>query len=297
MHIVITGGTGFLGQALISALLQEGYEVSVYTRSLEKCRRLFHARVTPFSSWHEAPEHADAVINLAGESLVGARWSAAKKDRIRASRLSVTNGVVAWLERMQLRPEVMISGSAIGYYGYGESEVFTEDHAAGEDFSAALCRDWEAAAQSATDLGVRVCCIRTGVVLDQHGGALQRMLPAFRLGLGGPIASGQQWLSWIQLQDWVNAMLFLLRNNTMHGAFNLTAPDPVRNDEFSQQLASRLNRPNFFRVPGFVLRLLFGEGADLLIYGQKVIPTRLEAAGFDFQHRSLDSALKASLQS
>ncbi|QGX38592.1 TIGR01777 family oxidoreductase [Permianibacter aggregans] len=297
MHTVITGGTGFLGQALARSLLDDGHEVSVYTRAVDKCRRLFGNRVSPFSSWHEAPEQADAVVNLSGEPLVGTRWNEEKKDRIRSSRLSVTHGVLAWIDRMQLRPEVMISGSAVGYYGYSETATFTESDKPADDFSARLCRDWELAAEAVKKHDVRLCTVRTGIVLHPEGGALKQMLPAYKLGLGGPISSGRQWLSWIHREDWVNAVKYLLVSKSLHGAFNLTSPNPVKNEEFSSMLACVLHRPNMFRVPAFSLKLLFGDGADLLINGQKVMPAKLQQAGFEFSYPTLEQALRANLES
>lgn len=291
MHVVMTGATGFLGSALAAALLEQGCELSVFARSEGRVRRKLGPQVTSFAAWHDAPTQADAVINLAGEPLIGGRWTAAKKDRIRASRISTTHGLVQWLSRMQLRPDVLISGSAIGYYGYGDDHLFTESEPPADDFGARLCADWEASARAAEAFGMRVCLLRTGVVLHRSGGALARMLPAFRLGLGGPIANGQQGFSWIHLDDWLAAVLFLLTKPELSGAFNLTAPQPVSNGQFSEQLAQALQKPCALRVPAFVLRAMAGEGADLLLKGQRVMPARLLEAGFVYSRPDLTLAL------
>lgn len=291
MHVVMTGATGFLGRALANALQAQGCELSVFSRDAARARRKLGLQVATFSAWHDAPTQADAVINLAGEPLIGGRWTTAKKDRIRASRISTTHGLVQWLSRMQLRPDVLISGSAVGYYGYSDDQVFNETDAAGSDFGARLCADWEASATAAEALNMRVCRIRTGVVLHRSGGALKRMLPAFQLGLGGPIAAGQQWFSWIHLDDWLSAVLYLLSRPDLSGPFNLTAPQPVRNIEFSQTLAQVLNKPCALRVPAFVLNMLAGEGAELLLNGQRVMPNRLLESGFVFARPDLQHAL------
>ena len=292
MHIVITGATGFLGSALTHKLLSDGHEVSALVRSRAKCKALFAGRVQSFTSWHEAPESADAVINLAGEPLVGARWTSAKKDKIRSSRLTTTQGINAWVSRMQLRPDVLISGSAVGYYGYSDSEEFSESHESGSDFGARLCAEWEKTAVEVKTVGIRVCTVRTGVVLHPSGGALKRMLPAYRLGFGGPLGNGNQYFSWIHLTDWVNAVRFLLRSDHLQGAFNLASPNVVQNSVFSSALAKQLNRPNMLRMPAFVMRALFGEGADLLLKGQAVQPVKLLEQGFVFEHAELVEALQ-----
>ncbi|NQD37670.1 TIGR01777 family protein [Permianibacter sp. IMCC34836] len=291
MHVVMTGATGFLGRALAMALLEQGCELSVYSRDPAKARRKLGGQVAAFSAWHDAPTQADAVINLAGEPLIGGRWTARKKDRMRASRIGTTHGLVQWMSRMQLRPDVLISGSAVGYYGYSSDQVFNEHDAAGSDFGARLCADWETSARAAEALNVRVCIVRTGVVLHRSGGALKRMLPAFKLGLGGPIASGQQWFSWIHLHDWLSAVLFLLSKNDLSGVFNLTAPQPQRNADFSQALATALGKPCALRVPAFVVKMMAGEGAELLLNGQNVMPNRLLENGFVFSRPDLAHAL------
>lgn len=290
MHVVMTGASGFLGSALARRLLDQGCELSVYCRKPGRVHRVLGNQVSAFTAWHDAPSQADAVINLAGEPLIGGRWTDARKDRIRASRIATTHGLVQWLSRMQLRPDVLLSGSAIGYYGYSDTALFQENDPAGDDFGARLCVDWEAAARAAEPLNVRVCLLRTGVVLHRSGGALKRMLPAFRFGLGGPLGTGTQGFSWIHLDDWLAAVQFLLVTPSLAGAFNLTAPAPVSNAEFSQQLAQSLRRPCALRVPAFALRALAGEGADLLLKGQRVMPSRLLDAGFVFDRPSLVEA-------
>jgi uncharacterized protein (TIGR01777 family) len=291
MHVVMTGATGFLGSALAHLLLAQGCELSVFARNENKVRRKLGPQVAAFTAWHDAPTQADAVINLAGEPLIGGRWTEHKKDQIRASRISTTHGLVQWLSRMQLRPDVLISGSAVGYYGYSDEQLFSENDSAGDDFGARLCADWELSARAAEVHGMRVCLLRTGVVLHRSGGALARMLPAFRFGLGGPIGSGQQGFSWIHLDDWLAAVMFLLTRPELSGPFNLTAPQPVSNAEFSQALAQVLHKPSAVRLPAFVLKMMAGEGAELLLKGQKVMPTRLLESGFVFARPDLPRAL------
>ncbi len=299
MHIVLTGGTGFIGSALADALRARGDEVSMLARDPDRARRRFGKQFLYFPRWNEAPTQADAVINLAGEPLVGKRWTAAYRDQIRASRLSVTQGMNAWLQRIPMPPEVVISGSAIGYYGSDSERVFTEADPAGEDFGARLCADWEALAQEARRVSTvrRVITLRTGVVLEKNGGALARMLLPFRLGLGGRVGSGRQWFSWIHRADLINAILFLMDTPGCDGAYNLTAPGAVPQQDFARQLAHALGKPAFMPMPGFALKLLFGEGANLLLEGQNVQPKRLLDAGFRFQYPQLPDALNAILSS
>ncbi len=291
MHIVMTGATGFIGQHLCAFLRAQGYDISALVRDSARAKKILGRSVMLFERWHDAPLHADAVINLAGAPLVGQRWSTKNKDQMRSSRLSTTQGMVAWLPRMHVHPEVVLNASAVGFYGYHDDEILDENSAAGHDFGAHLCRDWEATAQQSEQHGVRVCRLRFGVVLSPDGGALQRMLPAFKWGLGGPLGGGQQWLSWIHIADLQRTVLHLLQHRELSGAFNVTAPNPVTNSQFTHALADALQRSASLRMPAFVLRTLFGEGADLLLKGQRVIPQRLLDAGFEFSHATIESAL------
>ncbi|MBY4677993.1 TIGR01777 family oxidoreductase [Marinobacterium arenosum] len=294
MRILVTGGTGFIGQALINRLLDEGEEVICLSRERAKVARRFADRVRGVAALAElADEPLDAVINLAGAPIADRRWSAARKQLLRDSRLQLTGQLIDWLAQRSQRPAVLISGSAIGYYGAQQGDTQLDENGKYCDgFTHRLCADWEAAAQRAESLGVRVCLIRTGVVLGPGGGALSKMLPPFRFGLGGRVGHGRQWFSWVHLQDEVAAILFLLRNETLAGPFNLTAPDAVRNEQFSQALGRVLKRPVWLPVPPLMVKLMLGEGAELLLEGQRVYPARLLDAGFQFHYPQLDAALQ-----
>ncbi len=296
MHIAMTGATGFLGSALIARLRGQGDRLTVYARDPAAARRRLGPDVVVFGNWEEAPGAVDAVVNLAGAPLIGPRWTARNCERLRASRIGTTQALGQWLARLGTPPRVLMSGSAIGYYGYSETQAFGEGDPPGSDFGARLCAEWEAAALAARLPATRLCLLRTGVVLHPSGGALARMLPAFRLGLGGPIGSGRQWLSWIHLDDWLAAVLHLLGREDLDGPFNLAAPGPVRNAEFARTLAAALHRPAVLRVPALVLRLAVGEGARLLLEGQQVLPQRLAASGFAFAYPQLPDALAAGLR-
>ncbi|AOD13645.1 TIGR01777 family oxidoreductase [Xanthomonas fragariae] len=294
MHLLITGGTGFIGQALCPALLHAGHQVSVLTRDPRRAGRTLPG-VTVVDTLNGI--QADAVINLAGEPLAAGRWTDARKQRFRASRLGITRQLHAWIAQQPAaqRPLVLISGSAVGYYGERGDTALTETDSAGEDFSAVLCRDWEAEANRIAALGPRVSWVRTGIVLDQDGGALARMLPAFRFGGGGPFGDGRHWMSWIHRADMVSLLLWLLQHGEP-GAYNATAPNPVTNAEFTQTLAKVLHRPALLALPAGLLRIGFGEMADLLLISQKVLPQRALDAGFRFQYVGLEAALRAILQ-
>ncbi|MDX6081400.1 TIGR01777 family oxidoreductase [Xanthomonas campestris pv. incanae] len=295
MHLLITGGTGFIGQALCPALLEAGHQVSVLTRDPPRAARTLPGVTTVATLSNSL--RADAVINLAGEPLAAGRWTDARKQRFRASRIGTTEQLHTWIAQQpaEQRPRVLVSGSAVGYYGERGDAVLTEADGPGDDFSAALCRDWEAAAMAIAALGPRVSCVRTGIVLDRDGGALARMLPAFRLGGGGPFGNGRHWMSWIHRADMVGLLQWLLEHGQA-GAYNATAPTPVTNAEFARTLASTLHRSALLALPAGVLRLGFGEMADLLLVSQRVLPQRALDAGFQFQYVRLDAALRAILQ-
>jgi hypothetical protein len=233
---------------------------------------------------------ADAVVNLAGEP-VAQRWTAAAKERIRSSRVEVIHAFIAGLRHLAVPPRVYVSASAVGYYGTSETETFVEASPPGVDFLARVCVEWEAAANGATTIGARVAVVRTGIALGGDGGALQRLLPIFKLGLGGPIATGKQWYSWVHIDDLVGIYLLALDGGS--GPYNATAPAPERNAAFSAAFGRALHRPAFLAVPAFALRAAFGEGADPLVTGQRVMPQRAEAAGYRFKYPALDAALDA----
>ncbi|HET8579661.1 MAG TPA: TIGR01777 family oxidoreductase [Nitrospiraceae bacterium] len=304
MRIVMTGGTGFIGRPLCQRLVELGHAVTVLTRGPAAAR----ARLTsPISviGWQgsrgatdelmTALRTAEVVINLAGAPIAEGRWTDQTKDRLRRSREGTTSALVAALAKLQPRPVLLISASAIGYYGPRQDDPLTEEAQSGTGFLASLCREWEAAARAAERLGVRVALPRIGVVLGRNGGALARMLPVFRLGLGGPLGTGTQWLSWIHLDDLIELLLFLLRE-AASGPVNATAPQPVTNEEFSRVLGQTLGRPAWFRTPAFALKLLLGQMAEeLLLTGQRVLPAQAEAMGFRFQYPTLSEALHAIL--
>lgn len=297
MHILITGGTGFIGSALCPQLLTDGHQLTVLTRHPEKVARWYEGRIRPIRSLTEfRPEWPlDAVINLAGEGIADRPWSAARKQQLHASRITVTEELVDILRRRDQRPEVMISGSAIGWYGDKGDTVLEENAIPHDEFMHRLCQDWEQAAQSVSALGVRLCILRTGVVLGRSGGMLKRLLPVFGLGLGGRLGSGEQWISWVALGDYLNIIRFLLNDTRQSGIFNATAPKPVSNSEFTAVLAQALGRPAFLHLPASVLKLAMGEMSALLLHSQRVVPSRLLEARFKFRSGSLEDALRNEL--
>jgi uncharacterized protein len=292
--VLISGSSGLIGGALVSALRASGHDV----------KRLVRGKITAPDqvSWNPAeplaPESVsgfDAVIHLAGESIVG-RWTEAKRQRIVDSRVPATRHLATALSQAQQRPRVFLCASAIGYYGDRSDEVLREDSPSGDGFTAELCRQWEAAAQSVASAAVRNVQIRTGIVLSAEGGALGKMLPPFRMGLGGNVGNGRQWMSWIDLRDEVGAIQHLLTHESISGPVNLVAPNPVRNEEFTKTLASVLHRPAIFPMPAFAARLAFGQMADeLLLASQRVQPAKLIASGYKFRHPDLPNALQAIL--
>ncbi len=291
MNVLITGGSGFIGKHLSVQLLAQGHSVWVLTRTAAKARAQVPADVTLVEQL-EGLQGIEAVINLAGENLAGGRWSASRKAAFRSSRIETTKRLVAWMQSLTQRPQVLVSGSAIGYYGDHADDVLTEADPPASDFAALLCRDWEGAAEEASVLGVRVCRVRIGIVLGTDGGALAKMLPPFRLGLGGRMGDGRQWMSWIHRDDLVHLLCWLLQTRNAVGAFNATAPTPVRNAEFSSVLARVLGRPALLPMPALALRTMFGEMASLLLGGQQVQPARAESLGFAFRYAKLEPALR-----
>ncbi|MDD3764488.1 MAG: TIGR01777 family oxidoreductase [Nevskiales bacterium] len=300
MHVLITGGSGFVGSALCRALIARGDHVTVLTRDAASttARRLPPAvtRVESLDALRD-PGSPDVVINLAGENLGAGRWTPARKRRMVDSRVDTTRALVEWIGRQRTRPRLLLSASAIGWYGARGDEILDESSPPGGDdeFTVSLCRQWEAAAQAAREYGVNVGCVRIGIVLDRDGGSLARLLPPFRLGLGGPIGSGRQWMSWIHRDDLVALLVALSQRRDVDGAYNATAPQPVTNRRFAQALGRALRRPALLPMPGIVLHALIGEMADILLTGQRVLPHRLGALGFEFAHPDLDHALRSIL--
>ena len=290
MHVLITGGTGFIGHPLCRQLLQAGHTLSVLTRDPVRARGTLPAPVRVLATLDEARD-VEAVVNLAGEPLMAGRWNPARKATFRASRLDTTRSLIAWMARQSVRPRVLVSGSAIGYYGPRDDEALDESALPGDDFAAQLCRDWETEAMQAEGLDVRTCRLRTGIVLAADGGALAKMLPPFRLGAGGPMGDGRQWMSWIHRDDLVGMIQWLLDRDQAGGAYNGTAPVPVTNRDFARTLGTALHRPAVLPTPAFVLRAGFGEMAQLLLTGQRVLPAHALAEGFTFRFPTLDAAL------
>ncbi len=294
MRILITGGTGLIGSHLCKALLAEGHLLTVLSRRPEtvavKCGAPVQAMAT-LDEWR--PEQTfDAVINLAGEPIVDERWTERRKQVLRASRVTLTEDLVRRIAAAKQKPSVLLSGSAVGYYGGRGDEELDEASGAGTDFPARLCMDWEAAAATAEKLGVRVCLLRTGLILSKAGGLLGRMAMPFRLGMGARLGDGRQWMSWIHIDDYVAMVLRLLRDEQMRGAYDMTAPSPVTNKEFTAIFAAVLHRPAPFVAPASLLKLSMGESASLLLEGQRVLPKRMLAAGQPFRFGKLEDALK-----
>jgi uncharacterized protein (TIGR01777 family) len=293
MQIVVAGGTGFLGRPLVRRLEVEGHTVRVLSR---RPRAPGEIAWTPDGSagpWAAAIDGADAVINLAGESIAGGRWTAARKARIRDSRIRATRSLVTAIEQSGRRPPVLVSASGVGYYGAHGDEVITEASAPGDDLLASVCRDWETEALRAAATS-RVVLLRTGLVLEKDGGALPPMALPFKLFAGGPVGSGRQYNSWIHRDDWIGLVAWALRTPGVSGPLNMTAPNPVTNREFARALGRVLGRPSFMPAPAFAMRIVLGEMADaLLLTGQRVLPAKATSLGYTFAHTDLDAALRA----
>jgi uncharacterized protein (TIGR01777 family) len=299
MRVIIAGGSGLIGRKLIEKLLQARHDVILLSREPEKARKNFTAVRVEFWDTKTANalavvlDGADAVINLTGEPIAAKRWTGIQKERILTSRIESTHAIVSAIKQIKHKPRVLLNASAVGFYGnVTESEV-TESASRGRGFLAEVCMLWEAEALKAQDLGVRIVLLRTGIVLDKSGGALQRLLPPFRFFMGGPLGSGKQWFPWIHLQDEVSAILFAMEHEHITGPLNLAAPESVRMSEFCRVLGKMLHRPSWIHVPALVLTLALGEMAEpLLLYGQKIIPQKLIHAGFEFLFPKLENALK-----
>lgn len=292
VNILITGGTGLIGRALIQHLNVE--RIIVLTRNRSTAAKLLPNNVELITSLEDINfDELDVVVNLAGEAIVDKRWTSSQKTLICQSRWQITESIVEKIHTATKPPHCFISGSAIGFYGRQGASAIDESHnEIHDEFSHHVCKKWEEIAQRAESEHTRVCTIRTGIVLARNGGALQKMLPPFKLGLGGPIASGKQFMSWIHLDDMVAVLLAAIYQDSLYGPINATAPMPVSNQIFSETLSHVLSRPCLFKVPVFVLRLLMGESADLVIYGQNVIPRKLLNNHFKFQYPSLQVALE-----
>ncbi len=298
MKILITGGTGFIGSALAQTLVKLGHDVSVLSRKPGLVAKICGPGVCALNHLTEltADDYFDIIINLAGAPIFGARWTPTYKQTIRDSRIGLTDQIIACISRMSIKPKLLISGSAIGFYGNQGDTIVTEKSAVVSDFSQILCADWEAAALKAEQFDVRVCLIRTGLVIGHGGGLLQRMLLPFRLGLGGRIGNGQQWMSWIHREDWITIALAMIADESMQGAYNATSPAPVTNTEFTNALAHCLKRPALLPVPAWLLKLLLGEMSELILGSQRVLPERLLGQGFIFKYKDISSAILQALE-
>ncbi|MBI1887549.1 MAG: TIGR01777 family protein [Nitrosomonadales bacterium] len=294
MQILITGGTGLIGRQLCKALLAEGHELTVLSRNPAsvpvKCGAAVHA-LGSLAEWR--PDMTfDAVINLAGEPIIDKSWTAQRKQALWASRVTLTEELVRRIAAANHKPTVLLSGSAVGYYGNRGDVMLDEAADAGKDFAAQLCKAWEDAARVAESVGVRVCLLRTAPVLSNDGGLLGRMLPPFRLGLGARLGDGKQWMSWVHMQDYVAMVLRLLHDPDAAGPYNMAAPQPVTNAEFTATLAAALHRPALFVAPALLLELSMGERASLLLEGQRALPGKMAAAQYRFAFTNLADALR-----
>ncbi|ETS33587.1 TIGR01777 family protein [Photorhabdus temperata] len=294
MRILITGGTGLIGSRLVFQLLSLSHSITILSRSPQKVYSLFSKQAECWTTLKDKTDlnDFDAVINLAGEPIANKPWTSAQKEKLCQSRWTLTEQLSKLINASQTPPEVFISGSAVGYYGDQNQAVVTEHEPPNDEFTHQLCKRWEQLALQAASDKTRVCLLRTGVVLAKNGGALKKMLPLFRLGLGGPMGSGKQYLPWIHIDDMVNGIYYLLRTPGLSGPFNITAPYPVHNDQFAATLGEVLNRPAIIRIPAFVLKLLMGEAAALVLGGQQAIPHKLEQAGFGFRYFQLKEAFE-----
>jgi uncharacterized protein len=296
MKVAITGSTGLVGKRLIERLQAENHQILILTRRIETAKKIFPQveaiayNPTESGDWQSAISSCDAVVNLAGEPLAEGRWTANKKQDILDSRKLGTQKLVEAISQANPRPQVLINASAIGYYGTSETATFEEISPAGSDFLAEVCKNWESAAEKVKNAGTRLVILRFGIVLGQ-GGALGKMLAPFQMFAGGPLGSGRQWVSWIHIDDLVNLILYCLEHPEVSGTFNATSPNPVKMAEFCQVLGETINRPSWLPVPDIALELLLGEGAIVVLEGQKVLPNRTQSTGFNYTYPHLKAAI------
>ncbi|GBF50804.1 nucleoside-diphosphate sugar epimerase [Leptospira ryugenii] len=298
MKIGILGGTGLIGTEIIRTGSAKGNSFRLFSRrdtvppALQGIANLDLVTCTIPSS--QQLEGLDALINLVGEPIAGVRWTEERKELIRTSRVEFTRGLVARIKDCKNPPSILLQSSAVGYYGMNpfRHPAYSEEQPAGEDFLAKICVDWERETDALSDRGIRVIKLRTGIVLSLKGGALEKMLPPFQMGVGGMIASGEQGMSWIHISDFVAATFYLLQRKSASGAFNIVAPNPTSNAEFSKTLAEVLFRPSFFKIPAFAIQALYGEGAQVVTLGQYVVPSHLTKEGYEFQFQNLKQALQ-----
>lgn len=298
MKLVITGATGFIGSILTDRLWNQFHSLALLSRrpppevNVTK-KEWFAWQPGIGGAWEAAVDGADGIINLAGEPIADKRWSAAQKERLRSSRIDATKSLVDAIAKAKVKPKFLINASAVGYYGPHGDETVTENTGPGQDFLSNLCVEWEAEASKAEAFGVRVALVRTGIVLDKGKGALAKMVAPFKMFVGGPLGSGQQWMPWIHIEDQIGLLQFLIENDAGRGAFNATAPNPVTMEAFSKALGAVLNRPSWASLPPSALALLVGEMADMLLNGQRAVPEAALKLGFIFKHPEITDALRS----
>lgn len=298
MNILITGGTGLIGRSLIKALNVKNVQITVLTRDIKKASACLDNNIKLINSLSiEDIENQQTIINLAGEPIADKRWSYRQKDKICKSRWNITKQLSTFIQQAKNPPSLFISGSAIGIYGRQDNDVIDENFQQFHpEFTHCVCDTWEKLALLAKSTKTRVALLRTGIVLDKNAGALAKMLLPFKLGLGGKISHGEQVMSWIHVEDVIAAILFILNTPTLEGAVNITSPNPVSNQVFTSTLAKALNRPSVITTPAFILKALFGEMADLLLFGQHVIPHKLQHNGFTFKYPNIETAINHLIQ-
>lgn len=294
MKVLVTGATGFVGRALVPRLLADGHQVVVQSRSVERAKNALGADVEVVSTddaWSASLAGVEGIVNLAGEPIISGRWTEKKKKALVESRVDRTQAMVDAIGAMHERPKVLVSASAVGFYGSRGDEVLTEESSRGDDFLAELCDGWEQSAFAAKTHGVRVAALRIGVVLGRGGGALEKMLPAFKMGGGGKLGSGDQYMPWVHIADLVELMATALTDERYEGVFNATGPTPVDNKTFTSAMGNALHRPTIVPVPSFALKAIFGEASQVLLEGQRAEPKRAQALGFEFTYSTIDEAL------
>ena len=293
MNILITGGTGFIGSALCKKLLiNKNNKLTLLSRNPGEIK--IPAKAISSLSQLEKDASFDVIINLAGEPIADKRWTENQKRKIITSRIDTTDKIIEFIKTAKKKPVLLINGSAIGFYGINKTNMDIDENGKGDNsFSSDLCKQWEAAAVQANSFGVRTCLLRTGIVLGKNGGALNKMLPPFKMGLGGKIGSGQQWMPWIHLDDLVGIILHCIEHNDLNGAINATAPNPSTNQNFTKTLGKILNRPTIFSIPEIIIKLLMGQmGVELLLSGKKILPIKISDKGYQFQYPKLENALQ-----
>jgi uncharacterized protein (TIGR01777 family) len=298
MKLVITGATGFIGSVFVDQLSKQHHSLRLLSRKPPRQMDVSNKEWIAWKpgaggEWEQVVDGADGIVNLAGEPIAGKRWSVAQKQELRASRINATRSLVNAIAKANAKPKFLISSSAVGYYGPHGDEILTEESSPGSDFLSRLCVEWEDEACKAEAHGVRVALIRTGIVLGKGKGALAKMVPPFKLFLGGPLGSGKQWMPWIHIDDQIGVLSFLMEKDNAHGAFNATAPNPVTMGEFSKALGEALKRPSWASIPASVLSLILGEMADMLLTGQRALPQAALDLGYKFKFQRVRDALES----